>query len=233
MSPAQLFVVRRCDGLYRFWHDIIDPAPMRQAQAVYDRLTHDGTQNTRPDDAEYYEIFAANPLPEWSHSRPPLIRRLYQHDAPAIEAHLLDLDANDRRLRFFREATDTQIRAYGQDIDWDHSLLFGAIRADRIVGMAEALLDRLTPPRHAEIAVSVDTDLRGRGLGGFLVAHAVDRAALLGVSQTNLSFLRENRPIQRIVRTLGGRVDMEDLVGMIPIGAFAAAPANADQRLAA
>ena len=65
------------------------------------------------------------------------------------------------------------------------------------------------------------------------MAHAADRAALLGVCQTSLSFLRENRPIQRIIRTLGGRVDMEDLVGMIPIGAFAAAPANVDQRLAA
>jgi GNAT superfamily N-acetyltransferase len=194
MSSAQLYVVRRCDGFYRFWHDITDPAPMGQAQAVYNQLTRGGIQNTRPDHAEYYEIFAANPLPEWGDSRPPLIRRLYQHDAPAIEAHLLDLDANDRRLRFFREATDTQIRAYVQDIDWDHSLLLGAIRADRIVGMAEALFDRSAPPRYAEIAVSVDTDLRRRGLGGFLVAQAVDRAALLGVCQTNLSFLRENRP---------------------------------------
>jgi GNAT superfamily N-acetyltransferase len=233
MSPAQLFVVRRCDGFYRFWHDIIDPVPMRQAQAVYDRLTRDGTQNTRPDDAEYYEIFAVDPLPGWRDSHPPLVRRLHQQDAPAIEAHLLGLDANDRRLRFFREATDTQIRAYVQDIDWDHSLLLGAICADRIVGMAEALFDRSAPPHHAEIAVSVDTDLRGRGLGGFLVAHAVDRAALLGVCQTSLSFLRENRPIQRIVRTLGGCLDMEDLVGVIPIGAFAAAPVNVDQRLAA
>jgi GNAT superfamily N-acetyltransferase len=210
---------------------------MRQVQAVYYRLTRNGNQNTRPDDAEYYEIFAANPLPEWRDGHPPLIRRLHQHDAPAIEAHLLDLDANDRRLRFFREATETQIRAYVrayvQDIDWDHSLLLGAIRADRIVGIAEALFDRSAPPRHAEIAASVDTDLRGRGLGGFLVAHAVDRAALLGVCQTNLSFLRENRPIQRIVRTLGGRVDMEDLVGVIPVGAFAAAPPSANQRLAA
>ena len=233
MSSEQLFVVRRCDGFYRFWHDITVPAPIDQAQAVYSQLTRDGTQNTRPDHTEYYEIFAANPLPEWQDSHPPLIRRLYQQDARAIEAHLLGLNAQDRRLRFFREINDTQIRAYVQGIDWDHSLLLGAISADRVVGMAEALLDRTVPPRHAEIAVSVDTDLRGRGLGGFLVAHAAERAALLGVCRTSLSFLRENRPIQRIIRTLGGRVDMEDLTGMIPIGAFAAVPANVDQRLAA
>jgi GNAT superfamily N-acetyltransferase len=233
MSAPQLFVVRRCDGFYRFWHDIIDPVPMREAHAVYDRLTGGGTQNTRPDDTEYYEIFAADPMPGWCDGHPPLVRRLYQQDAQAIEAHLLGLDTHDRRLRFFREAIGIQIRAYVQDIDWDHSLLLGAICGDRVVGMAEALFGRAIPPRHAEIAVSVDSDLRGRGLGGFLVAHAVDRAGLLGVCRTSLSFLRENRPIQRIVRTLGGRVDMEDLVGIITMGAFDVAPTNVDQRLAA
>jgi hypothetical protein len=54
ISSAQLFVVRRCDGFYRFWHDITEPAPIDQAQAVYSQLTRDGTQNTRPDHTEYY-----------------------------------------------------------------------------------------------------------------------------------------------------------------------------------
>lgn len=233
MSTPQLFVVRRCDGFYRFWHDIIDPAPMRQAHAVYDQLTCGGTRNTSPDDPEYYEIFVVDPMPGWRDGRPPLVRRLHRQDAPAIEAHFLGLDAHDRRLQFFREATGIQIRAYVQGIDWDHSLLLGAISGDRIVGLVEALFDRSIPPRHAEIAVSVDADLRGRGLGSFLVAHAVDRAGMLGVRQTSLSFLQENRPVQRIIRTLGGRVDMEDLVGTIPMGAFGAAPANVNLRLAA
>lgn len=229
MSTQQLFVVRRCDGFYRFWHDVTDPVPMRQAQALLDRLTHGYTRNTGPDDIEYYEIFAVDPVPGWRAGNPPMVRRLHRHDAPAIEAHLLGLNAHDRRLRFFREATDAQIRTYVQGIDWDYSLLVGAIRTDRVVGMAEALLDRTVPPCHAEIAVSVDSDLRSQGLGRCLVALAVDRAALLGVRETSLTFLQENRSIQRIIRTLGGRVDMEDLVGVIPMGA----PANWDERLAA
>jgi GNAT superfamily N-acetyltransferase len=233
MSASLLFVVKRCDGFYRFWHDIIDPMPIWQAQAVYDQLTCGGTQNVTPDDAEYYDIFAADPMPGWHDGPKPLVRRLHRHDAAAMEAHLLNLNTHDRRLRFFREATDRQIRAYVQDIDWDHALLLGAICSDRVVGMAEALFGRAGPPRRAEIAVSVDTDLRGRGLGGFLVGHAVDRARLLGVRQTDFAFLRDNRSIQRIIRTLGGRVDMEDLVGTISTNAFDVAAANVDQRLAA
>jgi GNAT superfamily N-acetyltransferase len=233
MATRQLFVVRRCDGFYRFWHDVMAPAPLLEAQAVYDRLTRDGTHSTAPDSAEYYDIFATDPLPEWTAGSAPLIRRLHPSDLPAIEMHLLGLDPNDRRLRFFREATDAQVRAYAQDIDWSCSLILGAIRADRVVAMAEALFDCSGAPHHAEIAVSVDHDLRRRGLGGYLVGQAVERVGALGARQTSLSFLRENRPIQRIVRSLGGLLDMEDLVGSIPTAAFAHAPAAFDQRLAA
>ena len=217
MSASLLFVVRRCDGFHRCWYDVSDAVPIVEAEAIYDQLTQNGAQSAAPDAAEYYEIFAAASPPDWQDGPAPLVRRLRQQDTPAIEAHVLGLCPDDRNLRYFRTANDPQICAYVQGIDWDHSLLLGAISADRVVGVAEALFNRSGPPRHAEIAVSVDAALRGRGLGGFLVSHTVDRARSLGVSQASLSFLRENRPIQRIIRTLGGRVDMEDLVGEIAI----------------
>jgi GNAT superfamily N-acetyltransferase len=228
MSSPQPFVIRHCDGFCRFWQNLISPAPIRKAQPVYDRLTRGDIPGMELDHIEYYNVFAVDPLPRWRNTDPPLLRRLFQRDGTAIEAHLLGLDVDDRRLRFFREATDAQIRAYVQGIDWNHTLLLGAICAGRVGGIAEALFDRSVPPRHVEVAVSVDADLRGQGLGRFLVAHAVDGAGLLGVSPTSLSFLRENRPIQRIVRSLGGHLDMEDLVGVIPMGAFVAGPTNAD-----
>ena len=98
MSARSLFVVRRCDGFYRFWHDITDPVTMQQAQAVYHRLTCSDTRNNSPDGAEYYEIFVASPMPGWRDGYPPIVRRLYQQDAQAIEDHLLRLDNHDRRL---------------------------------------------------------------------------------------------------------------------------------------
>jgi GNAT superfamily N-acetyltransferase len=188
---------------------------MPTTQAAYERLTHNGTRSTTPDSAEYYDIFAADPLPGWDAPPAPLVRRLHARDAAAIEAHLLGLDDNDRRLRFCGFSTDAQIRAYVQAIEWRPSLLLGAVRADRVVGMAEALFDCSHAPRDAEIAVSVDVELRGRGLGHHLVSQAVARAAALGARHSSFAFLRENRPIQRIVRALGGLLDMEDLVGVV------------------
>jgi GNAT superfamily N-acetyltransferase len=230
---SQLFVVRRCDGFYRFWHDVNDPAPLREAHAVYERLTRGGTHRTTPDDVEYYDIFAADPLPGWKDAPAPLIRRLHRQDASAIEAHLLGLNIDDRRLRFLQEATDAAILTYVRGIDWSRSLLLGAIRADRVIGMADALFDPSALPHHAEITVSVDLQLRGRGLGRHLVGRAVDQAGMLGVRQASLAFLQENQPIQRIVHALGGLVDMQDLVGVIRTGDFTLAPDYSDERIAA
>ncbi len=217
MLIAERFVVRRCESFHRFWHDVSDHVSLPQAQEIYDRLTYHGTRNNAPGDIVYYDIFPADPLPEWPDARRPLIRQLRSHDVQAIEAHLLNLNHADRRLRFFNMASDDQIRAYVKNIDWHCSLLLGAVFADIIVGMSEAVFDRGIPARHAEIAVSVDWALRGRGLGCFLVRHVIRRAARRGVRQTNLCFLRENQPIQRIIRRLGGTLDMQDLVGLIPM----------------
>jgi GNAT superfamily N-acetyltransferase len=200
---------------------------MRKARSVHDLLARGDISNLALDHTECCKAFAVEPLPRWRNTQPPLLRRLFPRDESAIEAHLLGLDVDDRRLRFFREATDAQIRTYVRGIDWDHTLVLGAICSGRVGGIVEALFDRSVPPRYVEVAVSVDADLRGQGLGRFLVAHAVDGAGLLGVSPTSLSFLRENRPVQRIVRSLGGHLDMEDLVGLIPMGALVAAPADA------
>ncbi len=129
--------------------------------AAYDLLTGAGAHSVAPEDVQYYDIFAVASLPRWQDESAPLVRRLHRRDMPAIEAHLLRLDRDDRRLRFFREATDAQILAYLGGFDWNGSLLLGAIRDDRVVGLAEALFDGSGPSHQVEVAVSVDIEFRG------------------------------------------------------------------------
>lgn len=72
MRVAERFVVRRCDSFDRVWHDVSDQVSLLQAQETYDRLTCCGTRNNTPDEIDYYDIFAADPLPDWPDaSRPP------------------------------------------------------------------------------------------------------------------------------------------------------------------
>jgi GNAT superfamily N-acetyltransferase len=233
MSAPKLFVVRRFDGFYRCWHAVADPAPMPQASALYNQLTNGGTRCTTPEDGDYYELFSTSLPGKWTGGPQLLIRRLHPGDSAEILAHLLRLDSNDRRLRFFHQVTDAQVRSHFGDLDWRRSLIFGAISADRVAGVAEAFLDHPITPHHAEIAVSVDASYRGRGLGQCLVSHMIDWLTMLRARQAGFVFLLENRPIQRIIRELGGIVDMENLYGVIRMHDFEETILGAHERLAA
>ena len=227
MAEENLYVVCRCDGFYRFWSEVTDPAPITHAKAAFDRCTNGGEHSVSPEDVEYFDIFPAAPPPRWDDNSAPLIRRLRRHDAARIEEHFLALEREDRRLRFCREIADAQIRGYVQAIDWDQSFILGAVQQDRLIGVAEALFDRPLTPRHAEIAVTVSRQLRGRGLGRHLVDLMIDHVSAVGVTQTSLYFLRENCLIQRIVRSLGGIFDADEPVGAIPPRSFSPTAAAA------
>ncbi len=218
MTEPNLYVVRRCVGFYRFWVDVTEPAPIAQAKAAFDQWTSGGEHSVSPDEAEYFDICPAAPPPGWDSGSAPLIRRLRRHDEALIEAHFLALDRDDRRLRFCREIGDAQIRAYVRNINWDQSFILGAFEEDQLIGVAEAMFDRAPAPREAEIAVTISKPLRSRGLGRHLVDLAVDHVSARGVMRTSLFFLRENRFIQRIVRSLGGVFDADE--GAIPPRSF-------------
>jgi ribosomal protein S18 acetylase RimI-like enzyme len=225
MAEPNLYVVRRCDNFYRFWSDMTEPAPMPNTKVIFDQLTDGGRHSVSPDDFEYFDIFAATPPPGWDRTEAPLIRRLRRYDAALLETHFLALDREARRSRFFCEVGDKQIRAYVRNINWHQSIILGAVQDDTLICISEALLDRAFAPRHAEIAVTVSTQLRGRGLGSFLVDQTIDHVSAHGVLTTSLYFLDANRPIQNIVLSLGGESDrggkdMCGSVGKIPLRFF-------------
>jgi GNAT superfamily N-acetyltransferase len=177
---------------------------------TYDRLTNSGTVCVAPDQIDWYGIFPATDLH-------PLVRALHMHEARMLGEHLLRLDDIDRWLRFSYIASDTQIRDYVSRIEWGRSLIIGAMRDEHLLAIAEILFDRAVSPRHAEIAVSVDQAARGHGLGRHLIDIAVDHASVRGVAGIGLSFMRQNRVIQQIVRNLGGCIDMMDLTATPPV----------------
>jgi hypothetical protein len=231
MTISSMFVVRRCDSFYRHWHDVMAPGTLQQAHTVYDRVTHGGRFGTTPEDTEYYDIFSIDPLPGWKDVQRPLIRRLHSSDLAAIEAHFLRLNDRDRHFRFFRELTDEKIGLYVRGMEVRHSLVLGAVRSHRVVGVAEAFF---VPSllRDVEVAVSVDVDLRERGLAKCLTGQIVDRAGLQGAREAKFVFLRENLPIQRVIRAIGGSLDLEDLIAIVRPSTFPSATSGeANRRL--
>jgi len=132
--------------------------------------------------------------------------RLDTSDRPALLAHLLALDNEDRRLRFGFVARDNAIERYVQEMDFDRDAVFGVHSTGgegrQFDGITHLALDN----RHAEIGVSVLEYARGQGIGTALVSRAAVHARNLGIEVLYMQCLSENAAIMRIARVLGMNV---------------------------
>ena len=135
-----------------------------------------------------------------------VVRRLGRGERDRLLAHLLRLDAGDRRLRFGGHASDERVRAYCAGLDRSRSVVLGYLAAGELRGVGELkLIDGAWPPA-AEIAVSVEAPFRGRGLGTELCRRLVVRARNRFVGKVHMLCLLDNRRVQRIARVLGGEL---------------------------
>lgn len=132
------------------------------------------------------------------------IRSLSERHRPRILDHLLGLPAHDRYLRFGYAASDSQVSAYVDRMDFARDEVFGIFdRRLQLIGMAHlALLE----PGTAEFGVSVATRARGRGYGERLFDHAVLHARNRGVDTLVIYALSENSAMLKIARKAGARV---------------------------
>ena len=126
-----------------------------------------------------------------------LVRELSRPERPALEAHLLALGGQDRRLRFGAALNDAAVSAYVERIDFERDALFGVFDdALRLAGAAHVARNGA----HAELGVSVLEDHRGRGIGGALLARAHLRARNWGVRALFMHCLTENAAMMHLAR---------------------------------
>lgn len=128
---------------------------------------------------------------------PALVRELSRADLPALERHLLSLEAEDRRLRFGTPLADTGVRAYIARIDFERDAVF-AVHDDELHVLGAAHVAR--SDRHAELGVSVLDGHRNRGIGAALLARACLRARNWGVPMLLMHCLKENDAMMHLAR---------------------------------
>lgn len=128
----------------------------------------------------------------------PDIRRLLHGDLPAITGHLLRLDAKARYARFGSAVKDDTIRKYADEVISADTLVFGAFIGGvlRAIGELRGLVHHTT--RTAELALSVEPDWQGKGIGTLLFSRLVTAAQNRGVKSFRVLFLNENKRMQRI-----------------------------------
>jgi len=106
-----------------------------------------------------------------------LIRELTRVERPALEAHFLALGANDRRLRFGGQLSDSAIRAYVKRIDFERDALFGVSGEDlRLVGVGHVGRG----DGHAELAIGAP--LANFGQGRLLIVSPASGQMLLTIA---------------------------------------------------
>ncbi|MCA0274239.1 MAG: GNAT family N-acetyltransferase [Proteobacteria bacterium] len=118
----------------------------------------------------------------------------------ALSRHLMRLDLGSRVNRFFTPAPDRAIRHYVA-----RSAPIFVVTAERggeVCGVAE-MHPHLEMPRAAEIAVSVDEDLRRRGIGRELFERALTEARARGIGDIWVVYLSGNEAMRRIAHRAG------------------------------
>lgn len=133
------------------------------------------------------------------------IRSLGPGHRDRIANHLLELDADDRYLRFGYQATDEHIRGYVAGLNFERDDIFGIYnRKLELIAMAHlAFADQPGHSSCAEFGVSVLKKARGRGYGGRLFERAAIHARNEGVDLMFIHALTENTAMLKIARSHG------------------------------
>ncbi len=142
---------------------------------------------------------------------PLAIRPIRPEDAEAHLAFFRALTPEDVHMRMFgmmRELSPQQLARFTQ-IDYAREMAFIASRGSpagaETLGVARVVFD--PDGERGEFAVTVRSDLKGRGLGRLLMQHLLDYCAARGVSLVEGAALPENKRMQALATRLGFQLD--------------------------
>ena len=137
------------------------------------------------------------------------LRPVRPEDEPMFEAAFRRMTPEDVRLRFFGPINelghDMAVRL--TQIDYDREMEFvledpdAADLGARLMGVGRLAAD--PDNRHAEFAITVRSDLKGRGIGRFLLRRVVDYGRRRGIGDIFGDILVENQPMIDLARHLG------------------------------
>lgn len=130
--------------------------------------------------------------------------RLREDDRPALTQHLLRLNGDDRRLRFFHAVDDAHIARFAQSVEIGR--MQGFFLQGQLVGSAMVMPDE---DHTVEFAVTVDAPLRGNGIAKELLAYGIDCVDEDEVHRLVIHHLVENSAMAAVHRTLPSKRRLE------------------------
>jgi GNAT superfamily N-acetyltransferase len=134
---------------------------------------------------------------------PVLIAQLGPAHRGLINAHLLALSAEDRRLRFGHAISDASIARYVRNLRFVRDAAFGAFDdTNRLLGFGHLAFGS----DGAEFAISVDQSARAQGIGLALLKRASVHARNRGCELLAMLYMTENASLASLARRAGMQI---------------------------
>jgi len=146
--------------------------------------------------------------------------RLGWRDGDRYCDHLLRLDAEDRRFRFFEQPEEFLIALHAGAAVADGRMVFGCESEGVIRGAGELMPDP-RDPRRGELAFSVERAWRRRGLGAALMRAMIDAATDKDFACLELEMLPDNDAMQQLARRFSSDLRRRNDFVVATIGASA------------
>ncbi|HEX9464893.1 MAG TPA: GNAT family N-acetyltransferase [Alphaproteobacteria bacterium] len=136
---------------------------------------------------------------------PVNLRPIHPKDGGALVRYFERLTPEDVRFRFFGPMRELSPRQVERFTHVDHEREIAQVVEDPETGDLLAVGRLAFDPggRRAEFAISVRSDLKGRGLGRFVIAHLIERARQRGVEELFGDILEENTTMIAFAKELG------------------------------
>jgi GNAT superfamily N-acetyltransferase len=136
------------------------------------------------------------------------VRTLFAREREKVADHLLRLSPADRKRRFFGQVSDDHAAAYTKKLFVPGVTVLGCFVHGALRGIGE--LHRQQPSAIAEVAITVEADFQGCGIGTDLLRRLVGIARNRRIKTLNCFCLLDNPRAQKIARRLGGALHRID-----------------------
>lgn len=148
------------------------------------------------------------------------IKELSERDRRRLLMHFLELDINDRSLRFGAAVSDETITRYVQMLDFERDSVFGVYDDElALLGVGHLgfipreayplLREATTKTQVAEFGVSVSASARDIGVGSKLFERAAIHCRNRDVDTLTMQCLASNQAMMHIARKVGMEIRCE------------------------
>ncbi|MFZ2008305.1 MAG: GNAT family N-acetyltransferase [Stellaceae bacterium] len=131
------------------------------------------------------------------------LRPVRPEDEPLLQDLFAHMTREDQRLRFFAPMRELSHKLAERltHLDYDREMALAALFDASPLGVARYSAD---PGRaHAEFAIAVRSDWKGRGVGYLLLTRLIEVAREAGIGELFGDVLHENKPMLDMCRGLG------------------------------